>query len=174
MKNNNNKSKRTFSPKKIGESIYKINQNFTSKLGKVDYVIFSKWKEIVGIFFSNHSEPLKIHSTKNYQNDSKEPDFSNSLYVNVSPAAALEFQHFKDKIIEKINSYFGYQAINDIRIIQNYVPNADIVNDNTINSKSLKSFNKEELKKHTKDIKNKDLEDSIVKLGMSINMDEDK
>ena len=27
------------------------------------------------------------------------------------PAAAVEFQHLKDKITEKINSYFGYKAI---------------------------------------------------------------
>ena len=34
------------------------------------------------------------------------------------PAAAVEFQHFQDKIIEKINSYFGYKAIKGIKIHQ--------------------------------------------------------
>ena len=43
-----------------------------------------------------------------------------TLHVNVTPAAALEFQHFQDKIIEKINSYFGYKAIKGIKIHQQY------------------------------------------------------
>ena len=30
--------------------------------------------------------------------------FSNYLHVNVSPAAAVDFQHFIDKITEKINN----------------------------------------------------------------------
>ena len=42
------------------------------------------------------------------------------LHVNVSPAAAIEFQHFQDKIIEKINSYFGYKANNwELKYINN-------------------------------------------------------
>ena len=33
----------------------------------------------------------------------------------------LEFQHFQDKIIEKINSYFGYKAIKGIKIHQQFI-----------------------------------------------------
>ena len=56
MNKKNENTKRSFIPKSIGESIKTINQIQSNKLGKIDFLIYSKWKEIVGNFFSNHSE----------------------------------------------------------------------------------------------------------------------
>ena len=92
--------------------------------------------------------------------------------MNVSPAAAVDFQHFKDKITEKINSYFGYKAIKGIKIHQNFFRKFD---DNTINNKKPKNTKKlnAEVKQYVKGIKNKDLEESVVKLGLSINTEKE-
>ena len=80
----------------------------------------------------------------------------------------MEFQHFKNKIIEKINGYFGYKAISDIKIFQNFSPNfSDKTNFKIRKQKDMK-YLKDKLKKQTKNIKNKDLEESVVKLGISI------
>ena len=132
MNNSNEVSKRTFVPKSIGESLQKINQKFSNKFGKIDFVIHVKWNQIVGPFFANHSEPMKISSIKDFIEDKNEYILSNYLHVSVSSAAAVDFQHFKDKITEKINSYFGYKAIKGIKIHQNFIPNFD---ENTINKK---------------------------------------
>ena len=167
MNNSNEVSKRTFVPKTIGESLQKVNQKISSKFGKIDYLIHVKWKQIVGSFFSNHSQPMKVSSIKDFIEDKNEYIFSNYLHVNVSPAAAVDFQHFKDKITEKINSYFGYKTIKGIKIHQNFIPKFD---DNTINKKpkNTKKLNAE-VKQHVQGIKNKDLVESVVKLGLSIN-----
>jgi len=172
MNNSNEVSKRTFVPKTIGESLQKINQKFSSKFGKIDYVIHVKWKQIVGSFFSNHSQPMKISSIKDFADDKNQYIFSNYLHVNVSPAAAVDFQHFKDKITENINSYFGYKAIKGIKIHQNFIPNFD---ENTINKKKPKNTKKlnEEVKQQVREIKNKDLEESVVKLGLSISKEDE-
>ena len=69
-------------------------------------------------FFVNHSEPIKITSIPNSNADNGSTIYDRYLHVNVSPAASIEFQHFQDKIIEKINSYFGYKAIKGIKIHQ--------------------------------------------------------
>ena len=79
MNNSNEVSKRTFVPKTIGESLQKINQKFSSKFGKIDYVIHVKWKQIVGPFFSNHSQPMKVSSVKDFIGDKNEYIFSNYL-----------------------------------------------------------------------------------------------
>ena len=93
--------------------------------------------------------------------------YSNCLYVNVSPASAIEFQHFKDKIIEKINSYFGYKAISDLRLQQNFVPKKNIKlkksKDRTISSEEF-----DNIRNNIDKIQDKDLEKSIVNLGVSI------
>ena len=118
MKHTKTNENRNFKPLKISESLKEINQKILYKFGKLDYMIHAKWSEIVGVFFMKHSTPEKISSIA-YSKDSKENTFYKKfLHVNVNPAAAVEFQHFQNKIIEKINSYFGYKAIKGIKIFQ--------------------------------------------------------
>lgn len=76
----------------------------------------------MGSFFADHSEPDKISRITEEFNEFDEPIYKNFLHVRVSPAAAVEFQHYKDTIIEKINSFFGYKAIADLRLQQNFIP----------------------------------------------------
>ena len=137
MKYKNNESKRTFVPKKLGDTLSRINKNYSSKFGKVEFLILSKWTQIVGGFFADHSEPDKISRITEDFNEFDEPIYKNFLHVRVSPAAAVEFQHYKGTIIEKINSFFGYKAITDLRLQQNFIPEKQIkakvnVSDQTI------------------------------------------
>ena len=120
MNNKNEVIKRAFIPKKIGDSLNNIKKEFTNKYGRTEYIIISKWPEIVGSFFANHSTPEKINRFPKTENDLGEKIYNHTLHVNVSSVAAVEFQHYKDKIIEKINIYFGYKAINGLKIQQNW------------------------------------------------------
>tara|TARA_B100000686_G_C16452370_1_gene792764 strand:+ start:104 stop:607 length:504 start_codon:yes stop_codon:yes gene_type:complete len=163
MNKNNEKSKRAYVPKTIGDSLKKINRDFSNKYGKIEYLIITKWPKIVGQFFANHSEPNKISRIPDGENDTGDVIYSNYLHINVSPVAAVEFQHFKDKIIDKINSYFGYKAISYIRLKQNFIPKKNYTKQQ--NSNKNISLDKFEIK----NINNKELEKSLVKLIQSIN-----
>ena len=99
MTNKPGTSKRTFTPISISDSLRNVNKKFLYKFGKLDYTIHAKWSEIVGSFFVHHSEPQKISSIANSTNEEGETLYDRFLHVNVSPAAAVEFQHFQDKII---------------------------------------------------------------------------
>ena len=116
MDKKNKKPKRTFIPQSIGDTLRKVNRNFSSKFGKIEFIIHSKWPDIVGSYFKIYSEPKNITRLPDYENDLGETIYKSHLNVNVAPAAALEFQHFKDTIIEKINSYFGYKLIDEIKL----------------------------------------------------------
>ena len=168
----NSESKRTFVPKKIGETLAKVNSRHSSKFGKIEFLILSKWTQIVGSFFANHSEPDKISRITEEINKFDEPIYKNFLYVRVSPAAAIEFQHYKDTIIEKINSFFGYKAIMDIRLQQNFVPNKKIKESSNLFDQDLSEQEKMLIKSEIGNIKNKDLENSVVNLGASINRED--
>ena len=163
MNNKNEESKRAFVPKTIGDSLKKINRDISNKYGKIEYLIIAKWPKIVGQFFANHSEPNKISRIPDGENDTGDVIYSNYLHINVSPVAAVEFQHFKDKIIDKINSYFGYKAISNIRLKQNFIPKKNYTKQqNSIKNISLG-------KSDIKNINNKELEKSLEKLIQSIN-----
>ena len=162
------KNNRSFRPTKISESLKIINKKVLYKFGKLDYIIHAKWPEIVGVFFMKHSTPEKISSIA-YSKDSKGNTFYEKfLHVNVNPAAAVEFQHFQNKIIEKINSFFGYQAIHGIKIHQKFMEQdksfnkIDETNTDNIIDKKI------EIKNTTSKINDKKLKKSLLNLGISI------
>ena len=90
--------------------------------------------------------------------------------MSVAPAAALEFQHYKDTIIEKINSYFGYKAIIDLRIQQNYIPRT-VVKAKVLNDRKLTSDDEKSIINEVEKLKNDDLKQSLIDLGTNITKD---
>ena len=167
------KPKRNFIPLSIAESLRTVNRKFLYRFGKLDYTIHAKWADIVGNFFVNHSEPQKISSVLISVDEDGSNIYDRYLHVNVSSSAAIEFQHFQDKIIEKINSYFGYKAIKGIKIHQLLVKTDQYDlkqrNVNLIDAKEKKLA----IKRSAPTLSNKQLEESIVNLGLSIT-NEDK
>ena len=90
--------------------------------------------------------------------------------MRVAPAAALEFQHYKDTIIEKINSYFGYKAIIDLRIQQNYIPRT-VVKAKVLNDRKLTIDDEKSIINEVEKLKNDDLKQSLIDLGTNITKD---
>tara|TARA_B100001029_G_C15017741_1_gene428490 strand:- start:225 stop:746 length:522 start_codon:yes stop_codon:yes gene_type:complete len=168
MDKKNKKPKRTFIPQSIGDTLRKVNRNFSSKFGKIEFIIHSKWPDIVGSYFKIYSEPKNITRLPDYENDLGETIYKSHLNVNVAPAAALEFQHFKDTIIEKINSYFGYKAINDLRIQQNYLPKDEDFNKNKSKMMPVSLEESELISNEIESLQNNELKDSLMKLGKNI------
>ena len=166
MNKKNNLPKRTFVPQSISYALRKINRGFASKFGKIEFIIHSKWPEIVGSYFEEYSEPKNISKLPDYENEIGEVIYKNHLNVSVAPAAAIEFQHFKDKILEKINSYFGYKAIVDLRIQQNFIPNNKI--ESKVTNKMLTESEETNITNEVNQLNNKDLKKSLIDLGKNI------
>ena len=167
--NSGNKT-RSYKPIKLHETLTKINNRITNKIGKSEYVIHSNWQKIVGSFFANHSEPDSI--TENYYNiNTNDDNFKEKiLVVNVSPGASVEFQHFADKIVEKINSHFGYKAISRLKIKQKYISKTKIYDSNSASNqkKVINNDKKNDINITTKKINDKELKKALSNLGISI------
>jgi len=165
---------RTNKPIKLSDSIQYINKNLINKYGKIEYIIFSKWSEIVGTFFAQYSTPERISM---FPNKTKYNDENNEiiLHVNVNSAAAIEFQHFQNKILEKINSFLGYKAVHRIKIQQslNLKNTAKFKKINT-SEENFSNIKKIEIKDTTQKINDKGLEKSLINLGLSITKNEQK
>jgi len=112
--------------------------------------IISKWKSLVGKDISSCSYPKSIKMTKG--------DTNGLLVLTVKRGDEITVEYSKKEIINKINSYFGYRLINEIRL-------------KTINSETKKTKNKNLLKKPLKsfekkinEIKNKNIRSSLSQL----------
>ncbi len=166
MNKKNKMDKRTFIPQSVGDTVKKINRNFSSKFGKIEFIIYSNWSKITGSYFAQFSEPSNITRILENESEIGEKIYKNFLNVKVAPAAAIEFQHFKNTILEKINSYFGYKAITDLRIQQNYIPKY-----NKIIKNKIKKISEQEMKyiaNEVNNIGNKNLKKTLVDLGKNI------
>lgn len=77
--------------------------------------IISRWIEIAGPEIAAHSEPLKINWPRAAGIEKVEPA---TLVLRVEGPAALEIQHQSAVILERVNRFFGWQAIGRIAIRQ--------------------------------------------------------
>jgi hypothetical protein len=77
--------------------------------------IISRWNDIVGPEIAGHSEPLKINWPRVTGEEKPEPA---TLVLRVEGPAALEIQHLSAVILERVNRFFGWQAIGRIAIRQ--------------------------------------------------------
>ncbi len=128
---------------------------------KVSSELMTNWYKILGEnYFS------KIDYKKLMPLDKKSNKFR--LYISVRKSTSLEISHSKDLIIQKINTFLGYDAIKEI-IISNDKKSRDSKNntikyfENTNNGNTLK-----ELPKLDIEIVDEGLEDILRKLKRNI------
>lgn len=77
--------------------------------------ILSRWGDIVGPEVAAHSEPIKINWPRPVADEAPEPA---TLVLRVEGPAALEIQHLSALILERVNRFFGWQAIGRIALRQ--------------------------------------------------------
>lgn len=73
--------------------------------------ILTDWPEIVGARIAAGSQPLRLQFPRGARSHGV-------LHVRVATALALEIQHSEPQLIERINRYFGYAAVQRIRLSQ--------------------------------------------------------
>ena len=77
--------------------------------------ILSRWADIVGQEVAASSEPMKINWPRTRDEETPEPA---TLVLRVEGPAALEIQHLSAVILERVNRFFGWQAIGRIALRQ--------------------------------------------------------
>jgi|TARA_B100001750_G_C15022061_1_gene357490 hypothetical protein len=112
--------------------------------------IISKWNLLVGKDISSCCYPKSIKMTRG--------DKSGTLILSVERGNEINIEYSKKEIIDKINSYFGYKLINEIRLKAFNSADKKVKEKNTFNKLSKKF--KEKINK----IKNKDIRDSLSQL----------
>ncbi|MGL5164989.1 MAG: DUF721 domain-containing protein [Afipia sp.] len=91
-----------------------INDVF-AKQGFASRELVTRWADIVGAQVAAHSEPLKIQWPRPVENQPPEPA---TLVLRVEGPMALEIQHTSDVILERVNRFFGWNAVGRIALRQ--------------------------------------------------------
>jgi hypothetical protein len=77
--------------------------------------LITRWAEIAGPEIAAHSEPMKINWPRRVGDEPPEPG---TLVLRVEGPAALEIQHLSAVILERVNRFFGWQALGRIALRQ--------------------------------------------------------
>lgn len=86
-----------------------------AKQGFASTELVTRWPEIVGTDIAAHSEPEKIQWLRPVGNALPDPG---TLLLRVEGPTALEIQHLSGVILERVNRFFGWQAVGDVRLRQ--------------------------------------------------------
>ena len=148
----NNKESRTYVQglRSFGNTLPRSVKSILKKNGYNYSEIISKWNMLLGNDISSCSYPKSIKMTKG--------DKNGTLVLAVKRGNEIDIEYSKKEIIDKINSYFGYKLINEIRL-------------ETFNSETKKAKNKNVLGKYSKnfekkinEIKNENIKNSLSQL----------
>jgi len=121
----------------LGWYVNKITKSFFNKQGFAQNYILENWDSIVGPSFIEKSLPIKLQIEK----------IGGYLVIACDGSTALELEYLKEDIIKKINSYYGFQAINKIKF-QNLPIQNDIKNKKSEKNEKDKFYFVIEIKKN--------------------------
>ena len=147
----NNKEIRTYVQglRSFGNTLPRSVKSILRKNGYNYSEIINKWNFLVGKDISNSCFPQSIKMSRENKNG--------TLILSVERGNEIIAEYSKEEIINKINSYFGYKLIDQIRL-QTYNSKKKEKKQNILN-KSSKKFEKE-----INEIKNKNIRDSLSQL----------
>ena len=144
----NNKESKTYVQglRPFGNTLPRGVKGILRKSGYNYSEIVSKWNILVGKEISSIAHPKLIRTSKK--------DRMGLLVLAVKRGDEIVAEYSKKEIINKINSYFGYRLINEIRLKSINSETKKIKNNN------LKKFSKN-FEKKINEIKNKDIRNSL-------------
>jgi hypothetical protein len=102
-------------PRPLADLLRKtLNEGF-ARQGFASSELVTRWQTIVGAEIAAHSEPMKIQWPRPVHDQEPEPA---TLILRVEGPAAIEIQHLSAVILERVNRFFGWQAIGQIALRQ--------------------------------------------------------
>ena len=109
-----NKSARSF-PRPLSQLLGSLLSDVVKAQGFASTEIIARWADIVGTDIAAHSEPIKINWPRPAGEEPPEPA---TLVLRVEGPVAIEIQHLSAVILERVNRFFGWQAIGRLALRQ--------------------------------------------------------
>jgi hypothetical protein len=109
-----NKPGKSF-PRPLADVLHKTLNEAFAKQGFASTELVTRWAEIVGTEIAAHAEPEKIQWSRPWGGETPQPG---TLVLRVEGPAAIEIQHLSGVVLERVNRFFGWQAVGSLRLRQ--------------------------------------------------------
>jgi hypothetical protein len=99
----------------LAQAMHKLMREAFAKQGFASTELVTRWADIVGTEIAAHAQPLKIQWPRPVGDAAPEPG---TLVLRVEGPTAVEIQHQSGIILERINRFFGWQAVGALALRQ--------------------------------------------------------
>lgn len=112
------KPRRGRGPVALAATLSRITDAALRKRGFAQSTVITNWAEIVGAELADHTTPQRLA----FPRSGRGGRGGGTLHVRVAGALATELQHLEPLVLERINTYFGYQAVARLALEQGPLP----------------------------------------------------
>ena len=107
-------------PQVISNLLPDIAKKTLKRRGFFEIELLKNWENLIDKKYQNLLAPIKIKRSSNQLKSN-----SHILCLLADPSIAFAIQHDSEKIIKKVNLFFGYKAIDKLEIIQKKIDNSN-------------------------------------------------
>jgi hypothetical protein len=147
-------------PRALSDLLRKTLNEAFAKQGFASTELVTRWTEIVGVEIAAHSQPEKIQWPRPVGDDLPEPG---ALVLRVEGPTAVEIQHLSRVILERVNRFFGWQAVGALRLRQ-----APLSKRTTVKRPAADSAEAQRIAGTLTGIADPDLRAALAKLGAAV------
>jgi hypothetical protein len=114
----------------VGAYVARLLDPIARARGFATTAILSEWPAVVGEELASFTAPEKLvwpRRTEDREDASPQSAWRDDgaiLVIKVDGPRAVELQHRAEQILERVNTYFGYRAIAQLRFLQAPLPTA--------------------------------------------------
>jgi hypothetical protein len=111
------------SARTVGAYLPKLTRKAFETFGFSTATLVTDWSTIVGDQIAGYAVPERIKWPRGAgATDGAEPETRGrsgaTLVLRVDPARALDLEYKRQQILERINAYFGYRSVAELRLLQ--------------------------------------------------------
>ena len=163
----------------IGATSSRLTAAIADKRGWTAARLIAEWPAIVGAELARRSlperligqgslaEPAATWNGGGEKKPARPPRRPAALRIRVAGAAALEIQHREPQIVERVNGWFGYRAIDRLKLVQGPLPAPPPV----ARPRPLDAITTREIDRKVEDVKDGELRAALASLGRAIARD---
>jgi len=96
-------------PRPVAAILPKVTRKALGKQGFAHAALITDWKDVVGPELSRVSQPERLSFRQGERRNG-------TLHVRVLGAVATEMQHLAPIVIERVNRYFGFRAVSQLKL----------------------------------------------------------
>lgn len=143
----------------VGTSLPRIASPALRKRGFAEARLITEWPGIVGEALARNTLPQKLAFARGSRS-------GGTLHLRVSSGFALELQHIAPQIVERINGFFGFPAVAELRYVQGPIPPQR--RPRRIGPRRLPERDETRLQEAISGIEDPDLKESLERLGRAV------